>query len=85
MISTRDEDERANPRDVQPRPLPAPDQAGTFVADALTDLLGRKPVLTFIATDAFVARLVARMLATDEATARRSLVAVGVAEGAASG
>ena len=34
---------------------------------------------------AFVARLVARMLAADEATARRSLVAVGVAEGAASG
>jgi hypothetical protein len=42
-----------------PRPLPAPDQANSYVAEALTELLGRKPVLTFLSTDNFVARLVA--------------------------
>ncbi len=43
----------------QPRPLPDADQANRFVADALAELLGRKPVLTFLAADSFVARLVA--------------------------
>ncbi|KNZ31008.1 MAG: hypothetical protein AD742_19695 [Methylibium sp. NZG] len=42
-----------------PRPLPPPDQAEAYVADALTDLLGRKAVLTFLSTDGFAARLVA--------------------------
>ena len=41
------------------RPLPAPEQADGYVADALAELLGRKPVLTFLATDGFAARLVA--------------------------
>ena len=41
------------------RPLPAPEQADAYVADALAELLGRKPVLTFLATDGFAARLVA--------------------------
>lgn len=42
-----------------PRPLPPPDQADAYVADALTELLGRKPVLSFLSTDGFAARLVA--------------------------
>ena len=42
-----------------PKPLPGPDQADAYVADALSDLLGRKPVLTFLSTDRFAARLVA--------------------------
>ena len=41
------------------RPLPAPEQADAYVTDALAELLGRKPVLTFLATDGFAARLVA--------------------------
>ncbi len=43
----------------QTRPLPAPEQADAYVADALTELLGRKSVLTFLSTDGFAARLVA--------------------------
>jgi Protein of unknown function (DUF3014) len=65
----------------QPRPLPAPDQAGTFVADALTDLLGRKPVLTFIATDGFVARLVATVDNLDRPVAAARLWPVNPSPG----
>lgn len=43
----------------QPRPLPAPDKADAYFADALAELLGRKGVLTFLSTDNFAARLVA--------------------------
>lgn len=43
----------------QPRPLPPADQADTYVADALSELLGRKAVLGFLSTDRFAARLVA--------------------------
>ena len=56
-----------------PRPLPPPDQADAYVADALTELLGRKPVLSFLSTDGFVARLVATVDNLDRpfAAARR--------------
>ena len=42
-----------------PRPLPAFDQADAYVADALTELLGRKAVLSFLSTDGFAGRLAA--------------------------
>jgi hypothetical protein len=41
------------------RPMPALDQADGYVTDALVALLGRKPVLSFLSTDKFVARVVA--------------------------
>lgn len=54
-----DADASASAAASPPRPLPAADQADAYVADALADLLGRKPVLTFLATDGFATRLVA--------------------------
>lgn len=42
-----------------PGPLPPADRADGYVADALTELLGRKAVLGFLSTDHFAARLVA--------------------------
>lgn len=41
------------------RPLPPADQADAYIAEALTDLLGRKAVLSFLSTDRFAARFVA--------------------------
>jgi Protein of unknown function (DUF3014) len=75
----------------QARPLPPPDQADAYVADALVELLGRKPVLTFLSTDKFAARVVAtvdnldrphaasRLWPVNPAPAR--LVTVAVADG----
>jgi len=40
-------------------PLPPLEQADTYVADALTELLGRKNVLTFLQLDDFVRRVAA--------------------------
>ena len=41
------------------RPLPSPDQADAYVADALADLVGRKAMLTFLSPDNFAAKVVA--------------------------
>ncbi len=41
------------------RPLPPADQADAYIAEALTGLLGRKAVLSFLSTDRFAARFVA--------------------------
>ena len=49
----------ASAPEVVARTLPAPDQADSYVSDALTELLGRKSVLTFLNTDRFIAHLVA--------------------------
>ncbi|MDH5538227.1 MAG: DUF3014 domain-containing protein [Rhizobacter sp.] len=63
----------ASAPEVTARTLPAPDQAGSYVNDALLELLGRKSVLTFMNTEGFVAHLVATVDNLDRAHAAARL------------
>lgn len=63
-----------NPLDTESEapPLPPPDRADAYVANALVDLLGRKPVAMFLVTDGFAERFVTTVdnLARDRAPSR---------------
>ena len=50
-------DNAASGTSPQARPLPPPDGADAYVAEALTELLGRKAVLTFLSTGQFAAHV----------------------------